>query len=153
VLAKVSSQARGGSLSDEQRIALETALNYFRDAAPKHTADEEETLFPRLRSLDKPEVKAVLSRVDALEEQHTQANRSHAEVERLGRAWLAAGTLAPPDAERLAAILAELVELYRGHIALEEGELFPVAAAALGKPERAVIGSEMAARRGLSHRV
>ena len=32
-------------LDDETRHALELALRYFREAAPKHTADEEESLF------------------------------------------------------------------------------------------------------------
>jgi len=35
-------------LTGESRSALESALRYFREAAPKHTADEEESLFPRL---------------------------------------------------------------------------------------------------------
>ena len=38
-------------LADDARNSLETALRYFREAAPKHTADEEESLFPRLRLL------------------------------------------------------------------------------------------------------
>ena len=38
-------------LTEETRAALETALRYFREAAPKHTADEEESLFPRLRQI------------------------------------------------------------------------------------------------------
>ena len=33
-------------LPDDVRRALESALRYFREAAPKHTADEEESVFP-----------------------------------------------------------------------------------------------------------
>src|SRR3954449_12487157 len=54
VLVQVTAQANGGALTQEQRRGLDTALRYFRDAAPKHTADEESTLFPRLRLLDHP---------------------------------------------------------------------------------------------------
>ena len=36
--------AERGSLEGEARGAFEAALRYFRDAAPKHTADEEESL-------------------------------------------------------------------------------------------------------------
>jgi hemerythrin-like domain-containing protein len=150
VLEQVSAQARGGPLDSEQRAALETALRYFRDAAPKHTADEEQTLFPRLRSLENAEARAVLAKVEALETQHTEADRRHAEVDRLGRAWLEGGTLAGPDAERLASLLAELSEMYRGHISLEEEEVFPAAASSLGDAERRAMGREMAARRGLA---
>jgi hemerythrin-like domain-containing protein len=46
-------------------------------------------------------------------------------------------------------VLAELTDLYRDHIAIEEGEVFPAAAKLLSKSERDAIGGEMAARRGL----
>jgi len=149
VLAQVSAQARGGQLTSEQRTALEKALLYFREAAPTHTADEEQTLFPRLRSLDCLAVKAILSRVDALEMQHGEAEQSHAEIDWLGRAWLADGSLSPADATRLSAQIAGLMDLYRRHIAIEEGEVFPVAAAEIGKSEHDAMGGEMAARRAL----
>jgi len=149
VLAQVGAQAQGGSLTSEQRTALETALRYFRESAPKHTADEEQTLFPRLRSVDRPEVKAVLASVDSLESDHSQAEKSHAEVDRLGQAWLAAGSLPPNDGTRFTALVAGLAELYREHIAVEEHEVFPVAAAVLGKLQHDAMGGEMAARRGL----
>ena len=42
-------------LTEETRPALESALRYFREAAPKHTADEEESLFPRLRQMHLPD--------------------------------------------------------------------------------------------------
>ena len=35
-----------GELPEEGRRALEASLNYFAHAAPRHTADEEESLFP-----------------------------------------------------------------------------------------------------------
>lgn len=150
VLAQVSGQARGGQLTGEQRTALEKALVYFREAAPKRTADEEQTLFPRLRSLARPAVKAILPIVDALEIQHGEAEQRHAEIDWLGRAWLATGSLAPRDATRLSTVIAELLDLYRGHIPIEEREVFPVAAAELGQSEREAMGAEMAVRRGLS---
>ncbi len=49
MMITVAEQARGGALAEEQRDALEVALRYFVEAAPKHTADEEESLFPQLR--------------------------------------------------------------------------------------------------------
>jgi hemerythrin-like domain-containing protein len=149
VLVRVAAEARGGALTDEQRTALDTALRYFRDAAPKHTADEEATLFPRLRSCGRPEAHAALKQVESLEADHQRADRSHAAVDRLGREWLERGTLAPADAARLSAELAELSALYREHIALEEGSVFPAAAQLLPESDRVAMGREMAARRGL----
>jgi hemerythrin-like domain-containing protein len=150
VLAQIATQAQGGALDGEQQRALDTALRYFREAAPKHTADEEETLFPRMRQMDHAEVQEVLAQVDALEADHERADRAHAEVDRLGTAWLQAGSLAAEDAARLAELIRELQELYRAHIAVEEGEVFPAAARCLTPEERMAAGQEMKARRGLA---
>jgi hemerythrin-like domain-containing protein len=149
VLVRVAADAQGAPLTPEQRTAFETALRYFRDAAPKHTADEESTLFPRLRASANPEAQAALARLDALEGDHDRADIAHAEADRLGRQWLDAGTLAPDAAAKLSATLAELTELYRAHIAVEEGEVFPIAARALSAGDRRAAGREMAGRRGL----
>src|SRR4051812_12985750 len=149
VLVQVAAQAKGGSLTSEQRVAMETALRYFRDAAPKHTADEESTLFPRLRLCDRPDLQAVFARMDSLESDHDRAERSHAEVDRLGASWLASGSLPREDAERLSELLTGLTELYKAHIQIEERELFPAASGVLAAADREAIGAEMAARRGL----
>jgi hypothetical protein len=130
VLARVIAQAHGGLLTREQQVALKTALRYFR----------------RLRSLDRREWEAVLERISSLEHDHTRADRNHVEVDQLGQKWLASGSLAPADAERFSSLVNELALLYREHIAIEESELFPAAAAALEKMQR----EEMRARRGLA---
>jgi hemerythrin-like domain-containing protein len=150
VLSGVATATGGGPLNGEQSAALETALRYFREAAPRHTADEEESLFPRLRGKELPETQAALARVDALEQDHARADERHAEVDRLGREWLASGQLPPAAAARLSRLLDELAELYRAHIAVEEGEVFPLAARSLSAAECQAMGGEMAARRGLS---
>ena len=56
VLVRVAAEARGRPLNAERRQAMETALSYFRRAAPLHTADEEEDLFPELRRADRPDI-------------------------------------------------------------------------------------------------
>ena len=153
VLVHVATQAHGEPFTGEQRTAWDTALRYFRDAAPKHTADEEESLFPRLRAMDRSDVKALLARVDGLEQDHVRAAQAHAEIDRVGLAWLAKGRLSPEEASRLAALLAQLADLYRAHIAIEDTEVFPLAAEVLSVLDRQEIGGEMAVRRGLSPRV
>jgi hemerythrin-like domain-containing protein len=144
VLVRVATDARGGQLSGEQRVALDTALRYFRDAAPKHTADEESSLFPRLRASGQ-----ALTELDALHQDHDRADRHHAEIDRLGRTWLETGSLSPDDAARLSALVSELTELYRAHIAVEEGSVFPLASQVLAAEERVAMGKEMAGRRGV----
>src|ERR1051325_682792 len=79
---------------DEQtKAALETALRYFHEAAPKHTADEEESLFPRLRELQSPELESAFSKLDELEGEHRWAEPLHVRVEALGTEYLAEGKL------------------------------------------------------------
>lgn len=147
VLVRIAEQARGGTLNEEQRGALETAIRYFREAAPKHTADEEESLFPRLRRMESADVRALVARIESLEEEHVCADRSHGEVDSLGRLWLKDGALPTDQAARLLTLLLQLRELYRHHIATEDNEVFPAAAAALSASDRQAIGSEMAYRR------
>ncbi len=151
-LVSVAEQARGGVLDDEQRRAMETALRYFREAAPKHTADEEESLFPRLRAMANAGLETTLARIASLEEDHASAERNHGEVEELGQSWLRDGTLAPEPASRLLTLLLQLREMYRHHIAAEDNEVFPAAAAALSASDRQAIGSEMASRRSVAPR-
>src|ERR1035437_5349513 len=68
VLQRVA--ATDDALDSEHRAALEAALLYFRDAAPKHTRDEDESLFPRLRQAGGAEARAALRCVESLESDH-----------------------------------------------------------------------------------
>jgi hemerythrin-like domain-containing protein len=148
-LQSVCVQARGARLDSEQRSALEASLRYFREAAPKHTADEEESLFPRLRESSGAAAEALLARVEALEKDHGVAAAAHDEVEQLGRKWLAEGELPADEAARLVALVEQLAEMYRHHIDVEDREVFPAAGKILSGADRSTIGREMAARRGI----
>lgn len=149
VLKTLACERRGAALSEQEQNALTSSLRYFREAAPKHTADEEESLFPRMRAADPAATRTLFERIDALESDHRTAVRLHAEVDVLGQAWLSDGNLSPGDALRLAEILGQLATLYERHIALEDTEVFPSATQLLSSSDRQAIGLEMAARRGL----
>lgn len=149
VLAALASQEKGGPLTGLQRTALETSLRYFRESAPRHTADEEESLFPRLRQIDHAGLQAILIRLDSLEQDHQCAARDHQEVDRLAQAWLSSGRLPAEQASLLSTLLDRLVRLYRSHIGVEDTEIFPFAASALPPSARESVGAEMAARRGV----
>ena len=142
-------ELQGRLLSKEERDALETALEYFREAAPKHTEDEERSLFPRLRNLEFPGRATVLALIDELERDHSVAQSWHQEMDELGRRWLAAGSLPAVEAARFQDLARELDRLYQSHIEIEEKRIFPAAAGRLPSDELKVIGEEMAARRGL----
>jgi hemerythrin-like domain-containing protein len=123
----------------DARAAARAILKYFDSAAPNHHADEEESLFPRLRASVPAEAEAMIARL---------ANDHVALAERWRRlrpllAGIAAGTranLSPKDVDDLRAA-------YDAHIAREDGELIPLAARALDAATLATIGREMAARR------
>jgi len=131
----------------ETRQALETALRYFHEAAPKHTADEEESLFPRLRRLKSNEVQQAFSKLDELEGEHRWAEPLHARMESLGLQYLADGSLSPSEVEEFRRSIAELSAMYKRHIAVEDTVLFPVASRTLSDAEKQSIAEEMARRR------
>ena len=149
VLVSLAKQ-NGGPLDDEQRTALVTTLRYFREAAPKHTADEEDSLFPRLRQTGDAEAIALLARIESLEQEHECASKAHEEVDRLGQHWLDQHNLPLDEAARLSVLVQELAVLYRRHTEIEDREVFPVAAKVLSTADRASVGAEMASRRGVA---
>lgn len=147
VLVAIERQAAAGPLTTRQRADLEASLSYFATAAPKHTADEEENLFPRLRASSDAAAVHALEAVDRLERDHDEADRRHRDVDTIGRRWLERGALGHADAHDLREHLSALQAIYDEHIAIEDGELFPAAARLLSPSEVLEIGREMAARR------
>lgn len=155
VLIAVSDRSRGRPIGTEERNALATALRYFREAAPRHTQDEEESLFPRMRSATgagAAAARTALRQVEELERQHADAAAWHHEVDVLGERWLSHGTLDATETDRLRDLLAVLRRLYQEHIAVEDREVFPAAAKALTKADLEAMGQEMARRRGLEYK-
>lgn len=148
-LVTLADIGRERPLSPDQRISLENALRYFRESAPNHAADEEGSLFPRLRRSDAPQVREIFSKLDSLEVDHRQADDQHQQVETIGRQWLLSGLLDSEEGARLTALLEALSRLYRLHIALEEAEIFPIAKAVLPESAKRTVGQEMAQRRGV----
>jgi len=149
VLITVSSQARGSNLNNDQRQALEAALKYFREAAPKHTRDEEESLFPRMLASADKRARSAISLLDELHADHEKADADHAQVEELGTRWLSEGGLSIRSVDRLTELLDQLQQTYQRHIALEDHEVFPLAGEILSASEIANVGREMATRRSI----
>lgn len=146
-LIAIARDAAGGPLTQPQRDQLDAAVTYFSTAAPRHTADEEESLFPRLRASADPAAAHALQLVDRLEHDHREASEHHDAVDALVRRWLAAGALDAADVAALERHLTALQATYASHIAIEDGEVFPIAARVLSEEQVREIGREMAARR------
>ncbi|HQZ37971.1 MAG TPA: hemerythrin domain-containing protein [Vicinamibacterales bacterium] len=149
-LVMVTKARGGGALPDPDRRALEAALRYFDTAAPRHSADEEESLFPRLRAAAGSATQPALDALRRLEGDHREAERHHEQVSQLVRQWLSNGTLPEGEVQILTAGLATLERLYRDHIAVEDHEVFPAAGRVLSPADLEAVGREMAARRGVA---
>lgn len=149
VLIAIAEETNGAVIAPGRRQQFEIALRYFREAAPKHTLDEEESLFPRLLKHRRPNVPDPLVELDHLEAEHIRASNRHRLVDKLGLEWLTKGGLSTSDSEILLANLRKLRANYEEHIAFEEEQIFPRALSVLSDEDLRLIGEEMAARRGL----
>lgn len=132
-------QAPGGpsGLTEHQLAVLADVLTFLDTAVPMHSADEEQTLFPRLRESVGPA--AGHTPMDCMEEDHVQHKAMLAGLKRavVRRDPLATGRAA----------LAIVTE-YRNHIGKEEEVLFPWARETLtGAAVVAAMTQEMRQRR------
>lgn len=147
MLVNVTQRYGRRELDDEGRVALEAALDYFRHAAPRHIADEEESLFPRMRNSDDHRLTDALDELDRLEGDHRQVEAAHQRIDQLGRYWLDARTLDQASLEELSRLLKELVDSYTEHIGMEDQRVFALANTSLDADSIKQIGREMRQRR------
>lgn len=144
MLCIVVNRAQGKALTEEEVSAVQSALQYFRAGGRRHTADEEESLFPRLRT---GPAAGSFEQLADLENDHRQADDLHRSVETLCSIWIADGSLGPEDTQRLQSHTDQLKHIYEQHIQLEEQIVFPRAGAILDSRTIAQIGQEFQARR------
>lgn len=144
ILCVVANRAQGRALTDEEEAAVQSALHYFRVGGQRHTADEEESLFPRLRA---ESTTGNFEEFGGLENDHRRANELHAAVDTLYSAWIADGLLSLEEEQRLRSGTEQLKHLYEEHIQVEEKIVFPRAAGMLDSRAIAAIGQEFHARR------
>ena len=145
VLCLVVDRAPGRPLTEEEAGAVKSALHYFRVGGQRHTADEEESLFPRMRA--ERTTASTLKEIDVLEADHRVADDLHAAVEKLYESWLQGKALSSEVLEQLRAKTERLKQLYEGHIRIEENLIFPSAAEGLDVDTIARIGEEFRVRR------
>ena len=150
LLVAIANEAKGKPLGLDHRVAVETALCYFREAAPKHTADEEESLFPRIRNSGYLDANEIVSDLDRLQADHLTTDEAHRVVSELFRQWLVNDLLLPDEVVRLMLLLRSLRDIYTRHITEEETRVFPYAASRLTRTDLKAVGLEMARRRGLA---
>lgn len=72
----------------------------------------------RLRHNSQTEVQSALRELERLESDHQRATPMHAEIELLGKCWLAVGHLTSEQLGRFRELVAHLVSMYRTHMNL-----------------------------------
>jgi hemerythrin-like domain-containing protein len=145
ILCLVAERAHTRSLTGEERSAVQAALQYFHVGGERHTADEEESLFPRLRG---ESAAARLDAINRLQHDHQVAGELHEFVDWLYTAWISAGVLGLDEQERLLSHTRRLKHIYSEHIQIEERVVFPQAEQLLDAEAIAAIGKEFRDRRG-----
>jgi hemerythrin-like domain-containing protein len=144
ILCLVAERAAGRTLTGEEISAIQASLHYFRTGGPRHTADEEQSLFPRLRAESTSDPFSDLAR---LEDDHHTADALHTQVDRLYTAWIADAELTPENQQALLTATRRLAGLYAAHIDVEESIVFPHAARTLSHATLTAIGEEFRSRR------
>src|SRR5271166_1567005 len=104
ILCVVVDRAQGRSLTDAERDAVKAALQYFRTGGQRHTADEEESLFPRLRRGNAES----FEEINRLEDDHHEASNLHEAVERHYSTWIESGNLGLEATQQLLSQTARL---------------------------------------------
>lgn len=144
ILCVVVERAQGRTLSEEEIAAVQAALQYFQVGGKRHSADEEESLFPRLRNVIGA---SSFEELAGLEDDHQVAAGLHNTVETLYLNWISDGSLTGEEDRMLLASTERLKHLYADHIKLEEEIVFPRAASLLGSETIQAIGQELRNRR------
>jgi len=143
ILCVVVERAQGRSLTAEERTAVQAALQYFRTGGQRHTADEEESLFPRLRK----SAAESFQEIDRLEDDHLEASDLHGSVEQFYSTWIESDGLGLEETRQLLSKTERLRQLYSDHIQVEETIVFARAAHVLDSHAIAAIGTEFRFRR------
>ena len=121
---------------EEARQALESVFRYFETSGTNHTADEEESVFPRLAGKLTEEERAYIA---ALESQHQQAEDLYQHLRQGPQA----------DLSDYRSLVARFCQLYREHIASENERLIATGKRLLSAQDLASISAEMRRRRGI----
>ncbi|MGG5811148.1 hemerythrin domain-containing protein [Falsiroseomonas sp. CW058] len=122
------------------RVMAQALLRWLGDELPLHIADEECSLYPRLRALDQG------GTLDRLSADHRRDARLAATTMGALRR-MAAGEEA---GQRELDAAVEFARLHRRHLELEEATIMPLARDGLSAETKASLAREMATRRGLA---
>jgi hemerythrin-like domain-containing protein len=144
VLWVIADRATGRELTSAEIAAVGSAIACLRVDGKWHTADEEKSLFPRLRA---ETMTGDSEELGVLEDNRRQADPLQAMVEGLYSAWISGGALPQKNQQRLQLCTEKLKRLFEQHIQIEEQIVLPRALQVLDTRAIAAIGREFFARR------
>jgi hemerythrin-like domain-containing protein len=127
---------------EESLLAIFNSLRFMDTSGVRHTVDEEESLFPRLRNCLSQEQ---IQYLDQLESQHRAVDAVYDSLKEV-----VAQLQREANPERILAyreLVGKLTAAYRAHIASEDSTLMEMARSVLTPDDLAAIQAEMRARR------
>lgn len=126
-------------------VLIGAAVRFLATQIEVHWTDEEDDLFPLLRSRATADDR-IQDILTSLARDHDASRLARDRIlDGLGRIDRAGGTPAPA----LAAMLHDFATRERRHLCLENAIVLPIARARLGHQDLVVLGQRMAARRGV----
>ena len=149
LLERLFAHLRKHGPDDATRVTSAEVQRYLNEAAPRHHADEDHEIFPRLRrridagDVDIPDAEQTVRALDHLERDHPALDDLWVQV----RAALAHAESAAPTAAHYACADA-FVGSFINHHAVEDQLITPAATIVLKPSDLAEIGAAMARRRG-----
>lgn len=134
-------------VDNDAQLAAERALKYFDTAGQHHHDDEEQNLFPMLRTQAQQQGDVeMLALLEDLVMQHLEMDRAwqdlHSHLLKLSFKESVDPAVIP---------VSRFSALYRNHIHLEENFLLPYAERSLGVDQIESLGKAMAMRRGVAY--
>jgi hemerythrin-like domain-containing protein len=135
-----------GAAPAEVANAAEAVHRYYTVALPLHEADENETVYPRLRSA-MAAAGAPPASVEAMVEQHGPIDDLVAELVPLWARLQSSPERLSDVAPEMAAKCARLQQLWNEHLALEEETVFPAIRVYIDEAGLRAMKEEMRARR------
>lgn len=144
-LERLLPHLRAKGADAEAQTAAKAVIRYFDTSGVLHHRDEDEDLFPLLRTLasarGRPEVCAVM---DELEREHATMNLEWSRL-RAGLDGVLHGRAEAVGED----IVTPFAWVYRRHMANEAAAVLPFAVEVLDEADRVALGKRMAARRGI----
>jgi hemerythrin-like domain-containing protein len=134
------------SRREEALAAIHGSLRFFDTNGSWHTADEEESLFPRMSALMSEEERGF---VDTLSAEHQEAENVYHALKQTVSALKKENPCQPETMEEYKTLCGRLCSIYRAHIQAEDARIPEMGHRLLGEEALEQISQEMKLRRGL----